>query len=62
MNLTLPIISRRDLYEEKRKIKKEAAELFAHAGGGTRTDVEYEYDSLCYADFCENIHGKDNYP
>ena len=51
----------RKIFDEAQN-RKEAAELYPHAGDSTRNDVEYEYDSLCYADFYENIDGKDNYP
>ena len=39
-------ISRRNLHEEK-KIRKEAAELFAHAGDGYGADAWDELYSVC---------------
>ena len=35
------------LYETKKKNRKEAAELFAHAGDGRRADAGDEPDGVC---------------
>ena len=42
----IKIYSRRNLHEEK-KIRKEAAELFAHAGDGRRSDAGDGVDGVC---------------